>query len=93
MEAGPSAPDDICFEEDGRRLIKAGTIIEHKDAYKLAHGGHAEPADKECEDRVTAMNQTQRGALKKVHDRIMEEQREFQDELEAEIEDDEDNDE
>ncbi len=87
MEAGPTAPDEICFTENGRRMIKEGTVIEHPDAYKLAHGGHAECADKECEDRVASMNPDQRGALRKVHDRIMKEQLDFIDELEDEDED------
>jgi hypothetical protein len=84
MEAGPTAPDDICTVEDGRRIIEAGTVIESPAAWRLVHGGFAEPADKECEERLASVNQSQAGKLRQVHERIMREHAEFLEELEAE---------
>ena len=84
MEAGPTAPDDICTVEDGRRIVEAGTVIESPSAWRLVHGGFAEPADDECHSRLKSVNQSQAGKLRAVHERIMREREEFIEELEAE---------
>ena len=84
MEAGPTAPDSICFVENGNRFIKEGTELEHADAYKLVHAGHAECVDEECRTRLAELDPAQQGVLRQVHNRIMAEQQEFLDELEAE---------
>ena len=93
MEAGPTAPDELCeittIRGKQSRVLRAGTEIDHPDCYKLVHGGFAEAADDECRERVAQMNETQEGALRKVHERLMREQEDFQDELTAEQEDDE----
>jgi len=78
LEAGPSAPDDICIVEDGIRFIPEGTEIEHPQAYMLAHGGHAEASDDECRERVGKMDSSKKGLLRKVHKRILDEQKDFQ---------------
>ncbi len=88
MEAGPTAADDICVIEDGTRFIPAGTEIEHPQAYMLAHAGHAECVDDECREKVKEMDPAQQGAMRQVHTRIMEEMREFEDEIEEDEEDD-----
>ena len=97
MEAGPSAPDDICIFEDGKRFLEAGTVLDHPDAYRLVHAGHAEAVDDECREKAATMNMTTKGLLRKVHNRIMNEMEDFQDELkdleELEAEDELDDDE
>jgi len=89
MQASPKANDDDCFEEDGVRFLKKGSIIDHPDAYKLVHGGFAEAADDECREKVATMSPRSQGTLKKIHDRIIQEQRDFIDELEDEEDEDE----
>lgn len=90
MEAGPTAPDSICFVENGSRFIKEGAELEHADAYKLVHAGHAECVDEECKTKLAELNPDQQGVMRQVHQRIMSEQQEFLDELEADDEEDED---
>jgi hypothetical protein len=36
------------------RIIKAGAIIDHPDAYRLCKAGYAKPADDECLERLAA---------------------------------------
>jgi hypothetical protein len=86
MVAGPSAPDDICVVEDGKRFLKAETILDHPDAYKLVHGGHAESVDDECREKVKTMSQTTRGLMREIHARITNEFDEFQASLQEESE-------
>ena len=90
MPAGPTAPDDICIVENGRRFVSAGTEIEHRDAWRLVHGGHAEAVDEECREKVDSLNVGDRGILRQVHKRIMDEFHDFQEDLEAEEEYDDD---
>ncbi len=86
LECTPNAPDDPEQQvtEGSKRFWRVGAVLEHPQSFLLVHGGFAEAADDECRDRVAEMNQTQRGVLKSVHDRIMKEQEEFQQDLEAE---------
>lgn len=86
MQAGPSAPDEICVFEDGKRFLKAETVLDHPDAYKLVHGGHAESADDECREKVKTMNQSTRGLMREIHERITGEMEEFQASLQEEEE-------
>ena len=86
MVAGPSAPDDICVVEDGKRFLKAETILDNPDAYKLVHGGHAESVDDECREKVKTMNQSTRGLMREIHARITGEMEEFQASLQEELE-------
>ena len=91
MEAGPTASDDICTCENGKRFVLAGTVIDHPEAFLLVHAGHAESADEECTARVSEMDQSQSGKQREVHERIMREQSEFREEMEAsELEEEED---
>ena len=89
MDAGPTAPDEICVIEDGHRIIKAETILDNPDSYKLVHAGHAESADDECRDKVATMHQQTRGKLREIHVRMMSELEDFQDGLQADDADDE----
>ena len=90
IEASPEAPDSICFEESGKRFVKEGAEYEHVDAYKLVHAGYAECVDEECKTRLAELNPSKQGVLREVHNRIVAEQQEFLDELEAEEADEED---
>jgi hypothetical protein len=84
MLAGPSAPDEICVVEDGIRILKAETVLDNPDAYKLVHGGHAESVDDECREKVKTMSQTTRGLMREIHARITGEMEEFQASLQEE---------
>lgn len=91
VEASPEAPDSICFEENGKRFVKEGAEHEHPDAYKLVHAGFAECVDEECKTKLAELDTSNQGVLREVHNRIIAEQQEFLDELEAEeAEEDED---
>ena len=88
MSAGPSAPDDLCeVMDDGARILRAGTVINHLDAWKLVHGGFAEADDEECTARVKAASPKKSGVLRAVHERVMQEQAEFLDDLDTEQDD------
>tara|TARA_R110000824_G_scaffold357061_1_gene544412 strand:+ start:131 stop:439 length:309 start_codon:yes stop_codon:yes gene_type:complete len=84
VEAASTAPDSICFSENGKRFIKEGAEYEHVDAYKLVHAGYAECTDEECRAKIAELNPDHQGIMRQVHNRIMSEQQEFIDELEAE---------
>jgi len=46
-------PDIVTTSACGQyRLIKAGAIIDHPDAYRLCQMGYAKPEDDECRDRL-----------------------------------------
>ena len=84
MEAGPTADDEICVVEEGRRFVPPGTVITHDEAWKLVHAGHAEPADEECRARVALLSPKTSGLLRQVHNRIMDNLEDFQEEQKAE---------
>ena len=44
-QAGPSAPEELTVEENGRRFYAVGTVFEGLQAWQLVVGGYAEPAD------------------------------------------------
>ena len=84
MEAGPSAPDDICVVEDGVRFVPAGGVIDNPDAWKLVHAGHAESVDDECREKVATLDRKTIGLMRQVHNRITENMEDFQDEKQEE---------
>lgn len=90
LEAGPTAPESLVTVEGGKRFLIKGTEIEHADCWKLVRGGFAEPIDEECKARAEQIPLNQRGVARMVHERIMREYNEFQDELEAAKLEDED---
>ena len=83
MPAGPTAPDSMCHIELGRRFLMAGTIIDHPDCWRLVHGGIAEAEDAECKAKIAGLDQTNAGVMRRVHNRIMKEMAESQEEYQA----------
>lgn len=54
LDAAPSAVDEqIKTREDGVRYWPAGAIVDNPRAFRLVQNGVAEPADEECEVRVS----------------------------------------
>jgi len=85
LPAGKSVPDDHpgIVVEGSHRTLREGTIIEHCQAYRLVQGGFAEAMDDECKATVESLGGVH-GVARVVHERILREQQEFRDEIEAE---------
>lgn len=87
MQAGPTAPDELCIVEDGIRFLPVGTELDHPGAYRLVHGGHAEATDDECRAKVKTLNKNDAGLLRQIHKRIIDEQADFIEEIADEYDD------
>lgn len=86
LDAAPTADPAIVTEENGRRFVTAGTVIDHPDAWKLVFGGFATAEDDECKARVDKTPKEARGLQREVHDRLIAEQAEFLEEIKEELE-------
>ena len=92
LGAGPTCPDELTTVDDhGTRWCEPGTVLDHPDAWRLVHGGHAVAADDECRDRVALCSEDTAGLLRRVHDGVtaaretyVEERRELRESLEEE---------
>lgn len=76
---------------DGRRWIVAGTEYDWPDSWTLVNGGFAEAADDECRKKCEENPPTPKQAQHRdYHERVIREQKEFRDDLDAEHYDEDD---
>jgi len=80
-QAGPSAPEELTVEENGRRFYAVGTVFEGLQAWQLVVGGYAEPADQECVQELERRGVKPGKLMRETHERIMQEHEEFRDDL------------
>jgi len=85
LEASRKADPALVVEEDGVKYLPEGTIIDHPDAYRLVHGGHAEAADEECAAAAAELNPKTKGLMRQAHDQLMQQHKDAQEELLNEI--------
>lgn len=85
LPASPKADPASVVVENGIGYLPEGTIIDHPDAYRLVHGGHAEAADDECAAAAAELDPKSKGALRASHDRLMKQHMDAQEELLNEI--------
>lgn len=85
VPASPKADPALVIEENGIKYIPEGTIIDHPDAFRLVHGGHAEAADDECAAAAAELNPKSKGLMRKAHDQLMQQHKDAQEELLNEI--------
>lgn len=79
---------------DGRRWIPAGTEYDWPGAWTLVNGGFAEAADDECREKIKQNPPSPMEAShRQYHERIIREQQEYKEDLEADDFYDEDDDE
>ena len=85
VPASRNADPASVIEENGIKYLPEGTIIDHPDAYRLVHGGHAEAADDECAAAAAKLDPKTKGLMRKAHDQLMQVHRDAQEELLNEI--------
>ena len=82
--AADFVPDDAITLVDGIRYLTTGYVFEHPQAWKLVHGGIAEPVDDECAERAKRGNPKTAGWMAGAPVRIMQEFRDHKAEKEVE---------
>jgi len=73
MTPGEEAPEEwVTVNEDGVRVIEAGTVIEHPEAFWQVLMGNATAADDECRERVASKTKPQLQAARQAMDELLE---------------------